>query len=240
MSAFGEGTLSRGSALVYTLLVVEGLFLLTAAPGFALLLLLDRDGSNVALFALCAVPLGPAVSAAVYALHRRRSDLADLHPAAAFWRGYRLNAVGVLKVWLPTVALLAVLAVSLVNRAASGVPLWWSALLLVIGAAVVLWSVNALVIASLYVFRTGDVARLAAYFLGHRPGVALGSAGLLLTAGAITVLASEAVALLPASLLVGGLLLVARPMCAEIERRFIDRAAPASAADRRPAGGGLA
>ena len=51
------------------------------APGLVVLLLLDRDGSNVPLFAVCAVPLGPAVSAAVYALHRRHSDLADLRTA---------------------------------------------------------------------------------------------------------------------------------------------------------------
>ncbi|MFI5908577.1 hypothetical protein [Dactylosporangium sp. NPDC051541] len=219
--AFGAGTLSRASAFVYTLVVVELLVLLTAAPGLVVLLLLDRDASNVPLYALCAVPLGPAVSAAVYALHRRSSDLADLHPAAVFWRGYRLNAVGVLKVWLPTLGFLAVLATSVVHRSVSGVPVWWSVLLLIIGAAVVLWSVNAIVIASLFVFRTVDIARLAAYFLGHRPGVALGSAGLLLTAGALTVFTSEAVALLPASVLIGGLLLVARPMRAEIEQRFV-------------------
>ncbi|WP_426503316.1 hypothetical protein ACPPVO_37575 [Dactylosporangium sp. McL0621] len=214
-------TLFRASALIYTLLVVEFLFLLVAAPGFVVLLLLARDSSNVPLFALCAIPFGPAASAAVYALHRRRSDLADLHPAAAFWRGYRLNALGVLRIWLPALAVLAVLAVSLVHRAAAGVPAWWSVLLLVLAAVVVLWSANALVISSLFVFRTADIARLAAYFLAHRPGVALGTAGVLLTAGAITVFASEAVALLPASLLIGGLLLVARPMCAEIEKRFV-------------------
>jgi hypothetical protein len=214
-------TLHRASALIYTLLVVELLFVLVAAPGFVLLLLLAPDGSNVPLFALCAIPFGPAVSAAVYALHRRRSDLADLHPAAAFWRGYRLNALGVLRIWVPALAVLTVLAVSLVHRAAAGIPAWWSVLLLILAAVVVLWSLNALVISSLFVFRTADIAKLAAYFLAHRPGVALGTAGLLLTTGAITLLASEAVALLPASLLIGGLLLVARPMCAEIEKRFV-------------------
>jgi hypothetical protein len=211
----------RASALVYTLLVVEVLFLLTTAPGLAVLVLLDRDTSNVPLFALCAVPLGPAVSAAVYALHRRGTDLADLHPAAAFWRGYRLNALPALKLWLPGLAVLTAVAVSLSNRAAAGVPAWWSALLLAFAAVVLLWSVNALVIASLYVFGTGDIAKLAGYFLVRRPGVALGTAGLLLSGAAITILASEAVALLPAALLLAGLVLATRPMCADIEERFL-------------------
>jgi hypothetical protein len=213
--------LFRASALVYTLLVVEALFLLTTAPGLVVLILLDRDTSNVPLFALCAVPLGPAVSAAVYALHRRSADLADLHPATAFWRGYRLNALPALKLWLPGLAVLTAVGVSLGNRAAAGVPAWWSGLLLALAAVVLLWSANALVIASLYVFRTGDIAKLAGYFLVHRPGVALGTAGLLLTGAAITILASEAVALLPAALLLAGLLLATRPMCADIEKRFL-------------------
>ncbi|WP_433088049.1 hypothetical protein ACQP1P_19180 [Dactylosporangium sp. CA-052675] len=214
-------TLSRSAALVYTLLVVELLFLLTAAPGLALLLLLDRSASNVPLFALCAVPLAPAASAAVYALRRRRSDLADLRPLADFLRGYRLNVAAVVKLWVPALTVLSVLAVTLTNRAAAGIPAWWSTLLLLLAAVVLLWSANALVIASLFVFRTADIAKLAWYFLVRRPGVALGTAGILLTAGAITVLASEAVALLPASLLIAGLVLVSRPMCAEIEERFL-------------------
>ncbi|WP_433043029.1 hypothetical protein [Dactylosporangium sp. CS-033363] len=214
-------TLARFSALVYTLFVVEVLFVVAAAPGLVVLLLLAPDGRNVPLFVLCAVPLGPAASAAVYAVHRRGSDLADLHPARTFLRGYRLNVLGVLRVWLPALVVLAVLFVSLVNRTAAGVPGWWFWLLVVLASVILLWSVNAVVISSLYVFRASDVARLAAYFLAHRPGVALGTAGLLLSAGAITVLASEAFVLLPASLFIAALLLVCRPMCADIERRFV-------------------
>ena len=72
---FGDGPLSRAAANVYTVLVV-GLFLvLTTLPGLVPLALLDRDVSNLPLVALCAVPLGPALSAAVYALYHRRDDI---------------------------------------------------------------------------------------------------------------------------------------------------------------------
>ena len=77
---FGTGPLARASALVYTLLVTEGLFLLTTVPGLVPLLLLDHDASNLPLDALCLLPVGPAASAALFALHRRQSDLADLQP----------------------------------------------------------------------------------------------------------------------------------------------------------------
>ncbi|MEV1178068.1 hypothetical protein AB0J09_57765, partial [Nonomuraea sp. NPDC049784] len=89
---FGQGPLSRAATLVYSLLVVEGMFLVASAPGLVALTLLGGDASNVPLAAACALPLGPALSAALYALRHRSRDLTDLHPAAAFWRGYKADA----------------------------------------------------------------------------------------------------------------------------------------------------
>ena len=60
----GTGALSRWSAVVYWFLVVEGMLVLTSAPGLVLLLLLDRDASNLPLVALACVPFGPSVAAA--------------------------------------------------------------------------------------------------------------------------------------------------------------------------------
>ena len=57
-------------------------------------LLLDRDPSNAALVAALCVPVGPALSAALFAWRVFRDDR-DLAPARHFWRGYRLNAVDV-------------------------------------------------------------------------------------------------------------------------------------------------
>lgn len=190
---FGTGPLSRACALVYALLVTEGLFLLTTVPGLVPLLLLDRDASNLPLGALCLVPAGPAASAALFALHRRQSDLADLHPAATFWRGYRLNAAGALKVFVPWLVVLTMVAMTLADRHAVKLPGWWLALLVVIAVAGTLWLVNALVITSLFAFRTVDTARLAAWFLGRTPLVTVGNAGVLLAAAVVTAYGTEAV-----------------------------------------------
>jgi hypothetical protein len=190
-------------------------------PGLVALVLLDRDASNVPLFAACALPLGPALAAAVYALHRRSSDITDLHPAAAFWRGYRMNAGEVLRIWVPWLALLTVIGVSLANFPAAGVPGWWAALLVLIAGIAVLWMANALVIVSLFSFRTRDIARLAAYFLGRRPGVTVGNAGLVILAGGLTYLASDAMLVLLGSVLAAMLLQTCRPMVAEIHERFV-------------------
>jgi hypothetical protein len=217
---FGTGPLARISALVYTLMMTEGLFLVTAAPGLALLLRLDRDASNLPLDALCLVPAGPAVSAALFALHRRQSDLADLSPAAAFWRGYRLNAAGALRVFIPWLAAATMVAMTLAHRRADGVPGWWLALLVVIAVAATLWLVNALVITSLFAFRAVDVARLAAYFLGRTPLVTLGNAGVLLGAALVTAYGTEAMTALLASAF--GLLLLnsSRTMIEHVRKDF--------------------
>ena len=217
---FGEGPLSRVAAAVYTTLVVELLLLLTAAPCLVPLVLLDRDASNIPLVAACALPLGPALSAALYALHHRRADLTDLHPATAFWRGYRMNFAGSLRVWVPLVAWLTVVAVTLANFSAAGIPRWWAALLVVVAVVAALCGANALVITSLFRFRTADVARLAAYFLTHARGVTVGNTCLLVVAAGVTVFGSEAVLALLGSVLALMLLRTCRPMIAEVQREF--------------------
>lgn len=217
---FGTGPLARVSALVYTLLVTEGLFLLTTAPGLVFLLLLDRDASNLPLDALCLVPVGPAVSAALFALHKRQPDLGDLSPAKAFWRGYRLNAASALKIFVPWLAVLTMVAMTLTHRHAASLPGWWLALLVVIAVAATLWLVNALVITSLFAFRTVDIARLATWFLGRTPMVTLGNAGVLLAAALITAYGTEAMTALLVSALSMLLLGSSAKMVALVRRDF--------------------
>jgi hypothetical protein len=205
---------------VYTLLVTEGLLVLTSAPGLVPLLLLRADASNLPLDAACLVPAGPAASAALFALWRRSGDLADLHPAAAFWRGYRLNAAGVLRVYVPWLAGATMVATALAHGPASGVPGWWRMLLVVIAAAGTLWLANAMVITSLFAFRAVDVARLAAYFLGNMPLVALGNAGVMIAGALVTAFGTEPVALLLATVGCLALLASSRPMIEQVKERF--------------------
>jgi len=190
------------------------LTLLTGAAGLVPLVLLDRDASNIPLAALCAIPAGPALSAAIYAVRRRSGDLTDLEPARAFLRGYRMNAAGVLKLWVPWLAWEAVLGLDL----AAG---RWRIAVTVVAVVAALWQANALVIASLFAFRARDTARLAAYFLVRTPKVTLGNAGLAALAAGVVVVWSEAVLALVAVVFAAALLRTARPLRAEIEQSFI-------------------
>jgi hypothetical protein len=217
---FGTGPLARVSALVYTLAVTEGLFLLTAAPTLVLLLLLGSSASNLPIDALCLVPVGPAASAALFALHRRRLDLADLSPAASFWRGYKLNAAGALKVFVPWLVVMTMVAMTLAHRTASHLPGWWVALLLVIAVVGTLWLVNALMITSLFAFRTVDIARLATWFLGRTPMATLGNAGVLIAAALVTAFGTEALTALLVSTLCLLLLGGSAKMIASVKKDF--------------------
>jgi hypothetical protein len=218
-SGFGTGPLSRAAALIYTLLVVDALIVLAALPGLVPLALLGRDASNLPLVALCLVPLGPALSAAVYAVRHRSADVTDLTPATAFRRGYRANLRGALAVWVPALLWLTVVVMSLANFTAAGVPGWWAVLLVLVGAGVALWATHALVIASLFAFRARDVARLAAHVLTRTPGVTVCHAALLVVAAGVA-LVSEVLLGLLASVFVLALVAVSGPMLARIRADF--------------------
>ncbi|MEU1184157.1 hypothetical protein ABZ464_42420 [Streptomyces sp. NPDC005820] len=217
---FGAGVLSRAAALVHTLLTVEALFLAATAPGLVGLLLLGPDPANLPLAALCLLPLGPAASAALYALHHRSRDLTDLHPARVYGRGWRLNAVPALKLWTPLLAWLTVIAFTLTHFSATGLPRWWAALLALIGVACLLWGAHALLLTSLFTFRARDTARLAAYFTVRHGKATLAVASLLVLAAGLTALLTEALPALLAAPLLLSLLHAGRPVIAETEEDF--------------------
>ncbi|MFJ6738218.1 hypothetical protein ACIQOU_04795 [Streptomyces sp. NPDC091279] len=217
---FGDGPLSRAAALVHTLLTVEALLLFASSPGIVGLFLLGADASNLPLVALCLLPVGPALSAGLYALEHRGRDLADLHPARTFWRGWRLNAVAVLEIWVPLSVWLTVVAFTLTHFALTGLPGWWALLLAGIGAGSLLWGAHALVLASLFTFRARDTARLAAYFLLRHGRATLAAGSLLALAAGLTVLLTEALPALLAAPLLLSLLHSSRPVITETAKDF--------------------
>jgi len=216
---FGDGPLSRLTAVVYTVLVVEGMLLLSTAPGLVVAVLLARDASNLPLYAACALPVGPGLSAALVTLDRPR-DATDLHPAATFLRAYRANARDVLALWTPLLAAGTIIGISLAHRAAAGLPAWWTLLLVVIGVVALLWGANVLMLASFFSFRHRDTARLGVYFLLRTPGVTLATGCLLVVAVGIVAVSSEAVLALLGSLLALMMLTAHRPLIATATEEF--------------------
>jgi len=213
---FGTGPLSRAAALIHTLLTTSALLLLTASPGL-IPLLLTGPTPFAALFLL---PLGPAASAALYALHHRSADLTDLHPARTYLHGLRVNTLPALKLWTPLLTWLTVIAFTLTHFTATGLPTWWAAILAATAVVALLWGAHALVLTSLFTFRARDTARLAAYFLLRHGRATLGALSLLVLTATTTALLTEALpALLSAPLLLS-LLHTARPVIAETKESF--------------------
>jgi hypothetical protein len=210
----------RATAAVYRYLVVGAFLALTTSPTVVLLLVVAPDPSNVPLAVGSVLFVGPAFSAALFALAEKARD-DGLAPAAAFWRGYRMNAGDVLKLWVPALLALAVLAFTATNIAAAGVPAWYAGILVGIAAVVVVWLVQATVIVSFFAFRTRDAARLGLYLLGRLPAVTLAVISALVIAGAVVYLASAVVFALLGVLWVGMLLRWERPLLAEVRLRFV-------------------
>ncbi|MFF2270322.1 glycosyltransferase [Cellulosimicrobium cellulans] len=190
--ALGQGTLGRATALVYWYVVVTALLALAALPTLALLLLLDRAASNVPLAALAALPLGPALSAALYAVRARETD-DEVAPARTFVRGYRRGALDALRVWAPALGVLALVGVVLANASAAGVGPTYAAVLVVIAVLALVWGLHAVAIVTFFSFRTRDVARLAAHYLGRTPLVSLGVVSLLVAAAGVAWFATDGV-----------------------------------------------
>ncbi|WP_434742695.1 hypothetical protein [Micromonospora sp. SH-82] len=218
---FGDGPLSRAAARIHTLLVVELLLLATALPALVGLVGLGTDPSNLPLLVVCLTPVGPAVCAALYALHHQRLDLTDLHPARLFLRGYRVNVVAALRVWVPTLLWVAVVAVNLTHLDAAAVPGWWVVPSVLVGVAVTVVGVTALTVTALFDFRTRDVLRLALYFLVRTPSVPVGTLLLAAAGAGVVAVFSEAVLALFGVLFVWAQLRIGEPMTTRLTREFV-------------------
>ena len=225
-----EGPLSRVAAVVYWFVMIELLLVLTTAPGLVIALFLDRSAGNLPLFVLCAVPLGPAVSAALFAwrVFLRERDTA---PAHHFWRGYRLNLLDALRVWVPALVLLAVLVTNVAFAGVAGgvgIPVPVS---LGLAAVVLVWSMRMLVITSAFAFRWRDAARIAAFTLTSRPLPSLGLLSLVVLTFGIAGLAFDAVVALLAAPLTYLLARNEAPVLALVQLRFVDTPDTPDAAD---------
>lgn len=188
---FGDGPLSRAAAVIYWYIVLTVLLALTCVPAVAVVFFLDRAASNVGFVVLSALPVGPALAATLFATRARATAENKNAPARAFWRGYRLNFVDVLKVWTPTLLVLGIIAYVLANLETAELSGGYAIVLALIGVTLAVVGLHAVAIASLFSFRTRDVARLSVYYLGRRKLASLGVLALLVVAFGILWYAGE-------------------------------------------------
>ena len=93
---FGTGPLSQLTGSVYRHAILAVSLGLACLPTLAVTTLLSGSTSNVPWVVLAQLPVAPALSAGLYAVRGwRRGD--DVGTGTLFWRGYRLNALDVLR-----------------------------------------------------------------------------------------------------------------------------------------------
>lgn len=216
-----QGVLGRVTGTIYWFVVVELCFLLAASPGLVGILLLERDASNLPLYALCLVPVGPAFSAGMSTI-AARSDELSVWPR--FWRSYAHNAVDVLWVWLPALVVATVLGITIAFAGSAGVSVFFVVVAVVLLVVLAVFTSHALVIASFFSFRARDVARLALYYVAARPLVSLGALSYLVLAVALVAFTSDWVLALAAVLFAALAVVNARSMDRDIRSRFVSDA----------------
>lgn len=215
----GAGPLARAAAVVYRVMVVEAMLALTTLPSVVAYVLLTPDASNLPLYALALLPVGPAVAAALFTFHAEDAS-GDLSPSRPFWRGWRLNLRPVLAWWAPFLAVVGVLGVNLahLDTVPGGAAL--RPVLVVVAAAVFLWSGHMLLLTAIFTFRLGDAARLALWAIAAHWRVTLGIVGCGVIAAALVQLGTEALLVLFAAPLTLLLYWAARPLLTDVTGRF--------------------
>ncbi|MCL3859518.1 DUF624 domain-containing protein [Actinotalea sp. K2] len=217
---FGAGPLPRVANVVMWFLVVEGLLVLTLAPGLALALVLTPDATNLPLFALAALPVGPALAAAFFTW-RRFHEERDTSPAQHFARGYRINLGDSLRVWVPAVVVLLVLTMNLASQDATGIGRPVAVLYAVMSVVVLVLALRMLAITATFAFRWRDVARITVLSLGARPLPTLGLLSYVVLVVGLTVVTFDAVVVMLASLLTYGVLRNELSVLGMVRRRFV-------------------
>ena len=207
---------------VYWFLVIDVMLVLTAAPTLLVWTLLAPGLLTSLVFVFAALPLLPAIAAALYACRAWREDH-ELIPARQFLRGYRLNALDSLRVGAPVLLVLGLAALNLTYADAVGTSML-NIVFLVLGAAALLVLARALSIVSRFSFRTRDVFGLTAFTLLVKPlsTLALVSLGVL-TLG-IILLIGEFLLLVTASLLVFALWASERKVAEMLTEQFVSPA----------------
>lgn len=214
-----RGLFTEITEAVYWFLVIDVMLVLASAPTIVVWALIAQGELNALLFTIAALPLLPAISAALYTWRVRSTD-DELVPARHFLHGYRVNLRDSLMAGVPALLVLGLLLFNIAHGGAAGTRAL-NAVFLVLAVLVLLVLTRALSIVSAFSFRTIDVFRLTAFTLLTKPlsTLALISLGVL-TLG-LMVVVGEFLLLVTASLLTFALWASEKPVSQLLTERFV-------------------
>ena len=215
----GTGPLSQLAGAVYHHMALGVWLVLGCAPTIAVLTLLAPAPTNVPFFVLAQLPVAPLLSAGLFAVRAWRADPED-GPFALLRRGLRVNALDVLRWWVPALLVATVLAVNVwASDTVAGAQVI-RPIAAVAGVLLVLWAGQMLVVTTFFSFRTRDAARVAVVMLAAQWRVTLVHVSLLVVAVGVTTFGSDVILAMSAWAFVSLLEAVSRPVVADVTARF--------------------
>lgn len=214
-----RGPLGRATVTLHRFGAIGLAFVLASLPAVAGAVLLPPSGLTLGLLVLLSGSIAVAVSASLAAW---RDERTSVHPApwSAFWRGYRRNALDVVRATVPGLLLVAVVAVTVVNADGAGIGRGYVWLLLGIAGVTTLIGLRVTVLASVFSFRTRDLWRLAAYTLFRVPRATVALLALVICAVGLVWLTNEAVLLVLGGAAARLLLHYEQPVIDHVRERF--------------------
>ena len=214
-----RSTLARIADALYWFVIIDLLLVLCSAPTIVVWMLLAPEASNLPLYGASLVPVLPAATAALWAW-RARSEDPDPVPLVRFLRGYRLNLLDSLKVGVPGLAILIVLATNVTYGEATGTSALSLAFLL-LGLMVGAVMLRSLSIVSALSFRFVDVLRLSIFTLLTMPLRTLALLSLAILVAGISLFVGDYAFLFLASVLTCVLQHSERPVIARLREQFV-------------------
>lgn len=214
-----RSTFTRIADALYWFVIIDLLLVLCSAPTIVVWMLLAPEASNLPLYGASLVPVLPAVAAALWAWRARTED-PDPVPLTRFLRGYRLNLLDSLKVGVPGLAILIVLATNVTYGEATGTSALSLAFLL-LGLMVGAVMLRALSIVSALSFRFVDVLRLSIFTLLTMPVRTLALLSLAVLIAGISLFVGDYAFLFLASVLTCVFQQSERPVITRLNEQFV-------------------
>jgi len=220
-----RGVLAQITDALYWFVIIDLALVVCSAPTIAVWMLLARDASNLPLYAASLALALPALSAALWAWRARAED-PDPVPLRRFLRGYRLNLVDSLKIGVPGLVVLTVLATNITYGDVTGTSALSVAFLL-LSVMVALLMTRALSITSTLSFRFIDVLRLSIFTLLTMPLRSLALLSLAVLTVGISLFVGDYAFLFLASVLTFVLQHSERPVITRLREQFTAEEGPA-------------
>lgn len=178
---YSNETIYTVTNYIYWFILLTFYFSVTNFLFLILFLFFEWDFSNIILYLLSLVPTGPALSALFYCFKKMVKEK-ELAPTKDFFQGYRKNFTDALKLWIPSLIIMYILAVDLKyylvrDTTFAKMMTFVFLLLIVLFLLIMLYAVQ---INTFFVFRIRDIFRLSAYYILMNLKETLGNFGIVI------------------------------------------------------------